>query len=541
MIVQQQNLAEKRRQAVQIEIDGRRSDAERNRLGQFATPNALAIEMAMHMAKLIGRAKDGLRFADPSIGSGSFFSAALTVFGRKGIESAVGVELDPAFCMAARNLWATAGLDVIQGDFTKIIANGSRLPSPNLILANPPYVRHHHLSREDKQRLQALVHKMTGIEVNGLAGLYVYFLLLATSWMEDGGYAAWLIPSEFMDVNYGLAIKDFLTSRVTLTRIHRFDPDDVQFGDALVSSAIVILQKKMPPVGYSVEFSFGGTLDHPQASDSISLHQLRESRKWTVYPSHAKNDRHTLSAGNGPTLADLFRIQRGIATGGNKFFVLSRADADRRELPKKYLRPILPSPRHLKATVIERDEDGYPSLEQQLCVIDCDLPEQIVESRYPALWKYLETARILGIRDGYLVGKRSPWYKQEQRESAPFLCTYMGRGSNEKQPFRFIWNQSDAIGTNLYLMLYPRSALATMLRRIPGCASELFALLGQVTGNELRGEGRVYGGGLHKIEPSELGRISAIPIVARWPELVPCIVRHNTASLFGQFSEERQL
>ncbi|MDQ3773686.1 MAG: hypothetical protein M3461_04595, partial [Pseudomonadota bacterium] len=61
--------------------------------------------------------------------------------------------------------------------------------------------------------------------------------------------------------------------------------------------------------------------------------------KWTVYPSHARNDRHTVSDGNGPTLSDFLRIQRGIATGSNKFFMLDRADAKRRELPEKYLRP----------------------------------------------------------------------------------------------------------------------------------------------------------------------------------------------------------
>jgi adenine-specific DNA-methyltransferase len=532
MIAQQQNPAEQRRQSAQVEIDARRSDAERNRLGQFATPNALAIDIVRHMGKLIGEVKSGIRFADPAIGSGSFFSAALAIFGSERIASAMGIELDPAFCSVARNLWSPARLEILEGDFTRIIAGGCRPSAPNLILANPPYVRHHHLSRQDKQRLQALVRRMTGMEVSGLAGLYVYFLLLATAWMEEGGYAAWLIPSEFMDVNYGLAIKDLLTNRVTAIRIHRFDPDDVQFGDALVSSAVIFLQKKPPRPDHSVVFTFGGTLEHPHASNSISLHQLRESRKWTVFPNHAKNDRHTLSNGNDPMLADLFRIQRGIATGGNKFFILSRADAAHRGLPQKYLRPILPSPRHLNVTVIERDADGYPILGQQLCVIDCDLPERIVESRHPELWTYLKTARILGIRDGYLVGKRSPWYRQEQREPAPFLCTYMGRGSNEKQPFRFIWNKSDAIGTNLYLMLYPRNGIAAMLRRFPGRASELFALLGQVTGHELRGEGRVYGGGLHKIEPSELGRISAVPIVERWPELAQSIERSDAASLF---------
>lgn len=519
MAVYANSLIESRRQAIQSDIDGGKSAAERNRLGQFATPNALAIDIARYVESVLGRTKGSIRFADPSIGSGSFFSAALAVFGSKRISSAVGIELDPAFADAARNLWADAGLEVVRGDFTQVVATGSCPPAPNVILANPPYVRHHHMNREDKERLQGLTFKMTGVEVNGLAGLYVYFLLLATAWMEDGGIAAWLIPSEFMDVNYGAALKGFLADRVTLIRAHRFDPDDVQFGDALVSSVVLVFRKTPPAAAHAVEFTFGGTLAEPHACELIPCERLRESRKWTVYPSHTKNDRHTLGDGKGPTLGDFFRVQRGIATGCNKFFVLDRAIAKSLGLPGKYLRPILPSPRQLKTTSIDADGDGYPLLDRQLCVIDCNLPEPMVEARHPALWGYLQTAQSLGIMDGYLIGKRSPWYRQEQREPTPFLCTYMGRGSDDKQPFRFIWNRSKAIGTNLYLMLYPQNSLAAMLRRHPDRAEAVHALLGQVTGHELRGEGRVYGGGLNKIEPSELARISATSFVELWPEI----------------------
>lgn len=523
---------ERRRQAIQDALDARKSASERNRLGQFATPNALALEITQYVDSLLPHAGCDLHFADPSIGSGSFFSAALAVFGPARITRAIGVEIDPAFANAARDLWGYAGLEVLTGDFTRIVADSSILPAPNLILANPPYVRHHHLGRDEKERLQRLTSAMTGVDVNGLAGLYVYFILLATAWMADGAYAAWLVPSEFMDVNYGSALKRYLTNRITLIRAHRFDPDEVQFGDALVSSVVLVFRKARPAMDHAVEFTFGGTMQEPQARERVCVATLGDTRKWTVYPKHVKNDRHIIDDGRRPTLGDFFRVQRGIATGGNKFFILDRADARRRGLPEAYLRPILPSPRHLKTTVIDSDPDGYPRIDRQLCVVDCDLPEHVVEQRYPDLWAYLQAAETFGIKDGYLVRKRTPWYKQERREPSPFMCTYMGRGKDEKQPFRFILNRSKAIGTNLYLMLYPRRDLAALLHRFSERDAEVHELLGRVTGHELRGEGRVYGGGLHKIEPSELGRISAALFVDRWPELSASSVRTTTPLLF---------
>jgi adenine-specific DNA-methyltransferase len=512
------------RQARQAAMDTGRSSAERNRLGQFATPPALAVEIAVAARELVGRGR--VRFADPSIGTGSFFSAALTAFGRRRMASAYGVELDRAFVATARELWSGAGLEVVSGDFTRVVANGQCPASPDLILANPPYVRHHHLLREDKARLQKLVFDRTGVRVSGLAGLYVYFLLLATGWMADDGVAAWLIPSEWMDVNYGAALREYLTTRVTLERVHRFEPDDVQFGDALVSSVVVLFRKSPAPARHVVEFTRGGSVANPQAGIRVRVQELRSARKWTQLPQHLRRKTGgrgwtERSEGNPgePTLGDLFQIRRGIATGCNGFFVLEREEVRRLGLRDEYVRPILPSPRVLKATVIESDADGYPQLDPQLCVIDCGLPGEEIRREHPALWRYLQSGVKQGVDARYLPRHRRPWYRQEQRGPAPFMCTYMGRGVDEARPFRFVWNKSHATATNVYLLLTPVGALAEMLRRCPPRAKIVHAMLNETTGDELRGAGRVYGGGLHKIEPRELGRVSARRLVERWGEL----------------------
>src|SRR5438445_8658897 len=105
--------------------------------------------------------------------------------------------------------------------------------------------------------------------------------------MEEQGLAIWLIPSEFMDVNYGVTLRRYLTERVTLLHIHRFCPTDAQFTDALVSSAVVVFRKSAPPTGHAARFSFAGPIEHPRTENLVLLDVLRKSRKWSQFPGIA--------------------------------------------------------------------------------------------------------------------------------------------------------------------------------------------------------------------------------------------------------------
>ncbi|RKE75890.1 Eco57I restriction-modification methylase domain-containing protein [Rhizobium sp. AG855] len=501
---------ESQRLTLQAILDGQKTQAQRNKLGQFATPTALARD-------ILAYAKDMLptdlpvRFLDPAIGTGAFYSALLKVFPKSSIEAAQGFEIDRHYGLPASDLWDGTGLELSLADFTTQDVR-QRF---NLLICNPPYVRHHHMANEEKARLQHRNQLACGTKFGGLAGLYCYFLGLSHAWLAPGAISGWLIPSEFMDVNYGQAVKRYLLERVTLLHIHRFDPTDVQFADALVSSAIVWFRNEQPPANHAVEFSFGGSMRAPKLSKMLPAAELAKEKKWTRFPAADVREKSTL-----PVIADFFKIKRGLATGDNGYFILNAETIAARELPLECFRPILPSPRYVSGEEITADDAGLPRLDKRLFLLDPRLPEREIEERYPSLWAYLEEGKQKGLHERYLCRHRSLWYSQENRPPAPIVCTYLGRGDSKSgRPFRFILNHSQATVANVYLAMYPTPILAHALAEKPGLIRVIWEALNQISPDQLLGEGRVYGGGLHKLEPKELANVPVPEIAALVPNL----------------------
>ncbi|MDR2386884.1 MAG: Eco57I restriction-modification methylase domain-containing protein [Deltaproteobacteria bacterium] len=491
---------ETKRLIVQREFEAQKTIEERRKLGQFSTPPELAREIVSFALKNFDL-ENKIRFFDPAFGTGVFYSALLALTKPENITLATALEIDPVLAKAAANLWHDFNITIVKADFTQ----SDPIDKYNLIICNPPYVRHHLIDPDQKNLIRQRTKLISGINFSGLAFLYCHFLSQSIQWMDEGALAGWLIPSEFMEVNYGKALKEFLLTKTDLFRIHRFDMAKLQFKDALVTSALVWFRKS-PLKSKSLEFSFGNSLNFPSVIIKINKVDLLNQDKWNhLSDSQSPKNEKNLSA---PKLKDYFQVKRGIATGANDFFILEETRIHQLGLPLEFFRPILPSLRFLKTLEIEADEFGHTILPKPLFLLDCHLNEDEIKKNYPTLFRYLESGR-LKVANRYLCRSRKCWYFQEQRQVPLFVCSYMGRPTNKnKSAFRFILNNSKAIVSNSYLALYPNKNLAQSLERKPELKSFILASLNDLPLENIQKLGRVYGGGLNKIEPRELLNLS---------------------------------
>lgn len=503
---------EARRFEMQRRIDEGRDQLSRNVMGQFSTPFRLAIDIVRQTFSYV-EAKN-IAFIEPAVGTGVFFSA-LEANCQKITIRATGIEVDPEYAAAARQIWGDR-YTIIEDDFVHYTQIENVRKAYNCLCANPPYVRHHHIASDRKRDLQKRVASELQMQVSGLSGLYVYFLLLADRVLSDGAIASWLIPSEFLSVNYGKVLRDYLLTRVTLLQVHRFAAEDVQFDDALVSSCVVIYRKTKPTTAYSFRFTSGRSLVCPSEEISISSSDTSLAGKWGYLRVAQETER------SGMQLGDLFDITRGLATGANHFFIIDKETIDQYHIPREFVRPILPSPRYLRTDVIGDSGDGFPDVEGAAFLLDCELSPDDIRRAYPGLWEYLQHGEAQGVSRTYICAHRPLWYQQERRVPPLFLSTYMGRiRDTNASPFRFILNRSLAVGTNVFLFLYPKPFLQRLLSVDSQRTMQLFALLKGLRPAELLRNGRTYGGGLHKMEPKELRGVQL-------PELPPWLHAENS-------------
>jgi methylase of polypeptide subunit release factors len=182
---------------------------------------------------------------DPAVGAGAFFIAAKNLFRKKRRRiNLCGAEVDrEALRQAESNGLSARDLDqVVIGDFV-LRPSDRRFPA---IVANPPYIRHHRLSASVKESLRALSAEIIGKELDGRAGLHIYFLLRALQLLAEGGRLAFIVPADTCEGVFAQTLWRWIASHYRLDAVVTFTPEASPFPNVDTNPIILLIRNARP-------------------------------------------------------------------------------------------------------------------------------------------------------------------------------------------------------------------------------------------------------------------------------------------------------
>jgi adenine-specific DNA-methyltransferase len=463
--------------------------------GQFWTPQWAAEAMIAYCL-----AGDAESIFDPAVGAGAFLIAAKEIARKKRRHvNLFGAELDrDALRQAESNGLSARDLEwVVTGDFV-LRPPDKRFPA---IVANPPYIRHHRLSSSTKESLRALGAELIGKELDGRAGLHVYFLLRALQALEDGGRLAFIMPADTCEGVFAGTLWRWITSRYRLDAVVTFTPEASPFPNVDTNPIILLIRNARPEAHFlwakcrragseALREWIDAGFD-PVSTDEITIHRRDLQEGLDSGLSRPPSERSDA----GITLAEFASVMRGIATGANEFFFLTRRRANELKIPADMLLPAIgrtrdaPTEEITQDTLRQLEAAGRPNL---LFAPDGreldDFPE--------AARNYLRQGRDAELDKRPLIATRRPWYKMEIRKAPPFLFAYLGRRNA-----RFIRNLAGVMPLTSFLCVYSHHDDADSIARL------WQALKHPDTVRNLALVGKSYGAGAIKVEPRALERL----------------------------------
>lgn len=471
--------------------------ALRRRLGIFYTPD----EVALAIARWAVRENVG-PILDPSFGGCSFLRASLSALQEEAAENPHilihGIDLDPHAASYVRDL-LQAGVPkeniVIRNFFATRPTDLEACPF-RAIVGNPPYVRHHWMSAEEKKAAEDRTFEANAA-ISGQGSAWSFFVAHALNFLALDGRLAFVLPGSLLHADYGrdvVALMERHFAEVNLIHIREQLFPNV---DEISVIALCAGRGRGPTNGVynhipvsKLEQFCGASATSGTPAASWKLHHLSE-REREVYEA-------LLQRPDVTTLGSKATISIGIVTGANEFFV-------RKPKELSPLGPILAAsptlvrkPTTLKGLIwTEGDELAATEVGEGRQLLH--IPEgHAIGVR---LDKLIADAEAATLHARYKCALRDPWYTLNDVESPDAFLPYMGADA----PALCI-NQTDAVCLNNIHRVWFKAGAPTRAVAV-GSWTSLFQLSAEI-------HGRAYGGGVLKLEPSEANCL-VLPLISK--------------------------
>jgi adenine-specific DNA-methyltransferase len=469
----------------------------RQKFAQFFTPK----QIAEIMAKWLLGNKQLHSVLEPAFGLG-IFSRELLLH-KKNIKIK-GFEIDENIFSASKNYFSNSqNISLILQDYMYNDWSNKY----DGIICNPPYFKFHDY---DNKNIIQEIEKHLDCHLNGFTNLYTLFLLKSIHQLNQNARCAYIVPSEFLNSDYGKLIKKHLIKTKTLRHIIVIDFEENVFDDAMTTASLILCtnDKNDEKVQFTniknvkdlkhIEEIISAYPKQSQSNQSKTylIDNLDPEIKWKQY----YQEQNSIKYKNLVPFSNYAKVSRGIATGANEFFTFNLEKAKTYSIKERFLLPCI-----CRSVNVEKNYFDYDDFEclktnnKNIFLLNVKNADDI------NVKNYLLKGEEQGIDEKYLTATRNPWYSIENRPPAPIWVSVFNRNG-----MRFVRNLAGISNLTTFHCVYPKKQ--NLFNKVD--IDVFFAYLLTDTARSIFADNsREYGDGLQKFEPNDINNAKMLDLL----------------------------
>ena len=371
------------------------NDMNKKDIGEYYTPN----DLVKNMVYAIKNELNNSEILEPSAGDGRFIKY-LNQFKVKRIDS---IELFKEKCDYIKKRYDKSNVEVINKDFLEYSISTNK--KYDIIIGNPPYIKKTKISSEQLKNSNKLKEVLDCKNIK-VENMWVSFILGALNLLKKNGVIFFVLPFEFLQVNYSEELRLFLEKKINKIEITVFNkkvfPDieqdvcllymtnDLNFDKEYIKYKIVEDDKNINKIIYESK-----------------IMKNKPLRKWTNSIISDKETEMLKKIINKFSKINEFgNISPGIVTGNNNYFIKNEEFI---KLTKSTNLPIISKSVLIGNKLLFEKKDFNKLIKEEKSVFLLKLTnsDSLVSD---ALKKYIKIGETKKYHKSYKCSTHKPWY-----------------------------------------------------------------------------------------------------------------------------------
>jgi len=376
----------------------------------------------------------------------------------------------------------------------------------DVILMNPPYVRHQLIDKRERERYRKEIPEIC--KFKRTADYWVYFLIKSMSHLRLGGSIGAILPWSFLQADYGREVRTWLLTKFSKITVLALSGDYFKGAEERV---VLLWLENYGGEATSIKISFAD-----KVCNRVKYYELNE-KQWKA-PKVIFSEQYSvenilkryINEFGFSRFGEYGNVNIGIVTGADRFFILERNSAFNIGFFEKDFTPIIKTSKEFAGLNL----NGYKPRNVLI-----SFPKELLETHK----KYIKKGEDLDFHLRAHSLRRNPWYAVNVGKTPDAFFAYRAL----KTPY-LVLNDSGIQCTNSVHRIYFNELKRDEKEWIQ---ISLLSAVGQLS---LEAYSKSYGRGILKIEPSSLKNA----IVKKHEKRIPRIIYSDISLLLTNKDKE---